>query len=32
MSRGIREALEQSDDEGKELIKYACNHYKLAIE
>jgi hypothetical protein len=29
---GIREALEKSDDEGKELIKYACNHYKAAVE
>ena len=29
---GVREAMAKADDEGKELIKFACNHYKAASE
>jgi hypothetical protein len=29
---GVREALAKSDEDGKELIKFACNHYKAAVE
>jgi hypothetical protein len=29
--KGVHEALAASDEEGKELVKYACQHYKTDV-